>query len=41
MKHRLHIKIGTIGSFTNSGIKKLYSESTKYVSCLSHVYLVF
>ena len=36
MKHSLHIKIGTVGSFTNSGIKKLCSEITKYVPCLSH-----
>ena len=41
MKHVLHIKVGTIGSFTNDGIGKLYSESTEYVSCLSHVYLLF
>ena len=40
MKHVLHIKVGTICSFTNGAIRKLYPESTKYVSCLSHVYLL-
>ena len=41
VKHVFHIKVGTICGFTNGGIGKLYPESTKYVSCLSHVYLLF
>ena len=41
MKYVLHVKVNTIDSFANGGIRKLYFEGTKYVSCLSHVCLLF